>query len=333
MKISVIVAAYNVENYIDKCLESIKAQTHKDLEIIVVNDGSTDNTLQKITNQSKNDNRIIIFNKVNGGLSSARNAGLDTATGEFIGFIDGDDYIAEDMYETLLSNMVETSADISVCMVQRVYKNQFVKVSNSNKIVVLNNFEGMKALLEAKIIHHYAVDKLYSKKLFQGVRYPEGKIFEDVFTTYKLFARANKTVYCDSPKYYYVQRANSILRNSFNEKKLEYLEAIKEISTFIEREYKELVNYSLFYNAYGSCGLLIELLKYSYKYPKNDFNNIGELLTRNIRNSLLIMIKKRGSYNLYKILGVCSLFGYKICKFLISNKIIMTYFNKEKELF
>jgi glycosyltransferase involved in cell wall biosynthesis len=332
MKISIIVAAYNVENYIEKCLESITLQTYKDLEILVVNDGSTDKTYEKIKKLSISDERVIIINKPNGGLSSARNAGLDNATGDYIGFIDGDDYIANDMYETLLSNMQNTSSDISVCKVQRVYKNQSMIESNSNSIIVLNNTEGLRSLLEAKIIHHYAVDKLYRRDLFEGIRYPEGKIFEDVFTTYKLFAKANKTVYCDSAKYYYVQRANSILRNSFNERKLEYLEAIKEMNKYIDNNYTELMDYTKFYYAYGSCGLLIELLKYSYKYPNNDFNKIGEMLTNNIRNSISIMMRIKGVYKIYKILSLCSLLGYRICKILISNKIIMNYFYKEKEL-
>lgn len=191
----------------------------------------------------------------------------------------------------------------------------------------------MRSLLEAKIIHHYAVDKLYSKKLFEGVRYPEGKIFEDVFTTYKLFAKSNRIVYCDTSKYYYVQRANSILRNSFNERKLEYLEAIKEMTNFIDNNnYKELLDYTKFYYAYGCCGLLIELLKYNYKYPKNEFNKIGQMLTQNIRKSFAVMMNDKNVSRIYKILSLCSLFGYRICKILISNKIIMNYFYKEKEL-
>ncbi|MEH7014763.1 glycosyltransferase family 2 protein [Neobacillus niacini] len=332
MKISVIVAAYNVEKYIKKCLESITSQTYKELEILVVNDGSTDKTLEEINNVSIYDERIIIINKPNGGLSSARNAGLDKATGDYIGFIDGDDYIAIDMYETLLKNMLETSADISVCKVRRIYKNHTMIESNSNERVVLNNFEGMRSLLEAKSIHHYAVDKLYSRKLFKSIRYPEGKIFEDVFTTYKLFAESNRTVYCDTAKYYYVQRSNSILRNSFNEKKLEYLEAIEEMTLFINNNYNDLIDHTKFYYAYGNCGLLIELLKYSYKFPKNDFSRVGQLLTKNIRNGFLIMIKDKNVSKIYKLLSLCSLLGYGMCKTLISNKIIMNYFYKEKEL-
>lgn len=335
MKISIIVAAYNVEKYIRKCLESIIAQTYKKLEIIVVNDGSTDKTLQLIEEISNYDRRVIIINKPNGGLSSARNAGLDIATGDFIGFIDGDDYIASDMYELLINNLLKTSADISICNVRRIYRNDDVSIteSTSNDLVILNNREGLKALLEAKIIHNYAVDKLYKRELFDGVRYPEGKIFEDVFTTYKVFAKSKRAVYCDIAKYYYVQRANSILRNSFKEKKLEYLEAIEEMTIFINQNYQDLTDLTKFYFAYGNCGLLIELLKYNYKFPKNEFYNIGRLLTKNIRKSFITMIKTKDVSRIYKILSLCSILGYGTCKTLISNKIIMDYFYKEKELF
>ncbi|RHW42800.1 glycosyltransferase [Neobacillus notoginsengisoli] len=335
MKISVIVAAYNVEAYIEKCLESIISQTYKNLEIIVVNDGSSDNTLKLIKKSSSSDNRITLINKPNGGLSSARNAGLDIATGNFIGFVDGDDYIANDMYEVLINNLIKTSADISICNLQRVFKGGEVYFEKypSGDLVILNNIEGMRSLLEANTIHHYAVDKLYRRALFDGVRYPEGKIFEDVFTTYKVFAKSNRTVYSDAAKYYYVQRADSILRNSFRKKKLEYLEAIEEMTIFINQYYKDLLEYTKFYYAYGSCGLLIELLRYNYKFPENEFYTIGKLLTRNVRKSSFIMLKTKDVSKIYKILSICSLLGYGFCKTFISNKIIMGYFYKEKELF
>lgn len=330
MKISIIVPAYNIESYIEKCLNSIINQTYKELEIIVVNDGSTDHTPDIINRIAMIDKRIIVIHKPNGGLSSARNAGLDRTTGDYIGFVDGDDFIAEDMYELLLKNMMNTDSEISICKVQRIYKNHFIKESDSNKQVVLNNVEGLRSLLEGTIIHHYAVDKLYNKRLFETIRYPEGKIFEDVFTTYKLFAQSKRTVYCDASKYFYVQRANSILRKSFNEKKLEYLEAVNEMAIFINENYKELSDYPQYCYAIANCALLLELLKYNFKYPQNDFNKIGTMLSRNIRNSLGVIIKNQDTIKHYKLLSIGSLFGYGICKRI--NNIIMNYLYKEKEL-
>jgi len=241
MKISLIIAAYNVENYIEKCLESIISQTHKDLEIVVVNDGSTDNTLKLIKNFSEIDNRIIIIDKPNGGLSSARNAGLDIVTGDYIGFIDGDDYIKEEMYEKLHELCNVSQCDIAVCGYIRKYSNREV-LSNTKKIIHYSSQQALEELIASKNLHDYAWDKLYKKELFEDIRYPIGKMYEDVFTTYKLFFKANKVVYIDEPLYYYIQRDGSILRKGFSEKQFDQLEALEEIKKFFKEKQLTIYN-------------------------------------------------------------------------------------------
>ncbi|PLS01120.1 glycosyltransferase [Neobacillus cucumis] len=232
MKISVIIAAYNIENYIIKCLESIISQTFKELEIIVVNDGSTDNTLHLIKNFSKLDDRIVVIDKPNGGLSSARNAGLEIATGDYIGFVDGDDYIKEEMYEKLHQLCKKTQSEIAVCGYIRQYSNREV-FSNSKNVIQYSSQEALRELISSRVLHDYAWNKLYKKELFENIRYPIGKMYEDVFTTYKLFFNSNKVAYIDEPLYYYIQRDGSILRKGFSEKQFDQLEALEELKSFL----------------------------------------------------------------------------------------------------
>ncbi|PET44652.1 hypothetical protein CN514_21660, partial [Bacillus sp. AFS001701] len=235
MKISVIVAAFNIEDYIGNCLKSIISQTYKNLEIIVVNDGSTDKTIDIINFYAKNDKRIVVIDKPNGGLSSARNAGLDLVTGDFIGFIDGDDYINEEMYEKLYNLYKETHCDIAVCGHIRKYSNREV-FTNTKKTIHYNTEEALEELIGSKSLFDYAWDKLYKKELFDNIRYPIGKIYEDVFTTYKLFLKSNKIVSVDEPLYYYIQRDGSTLRKGFNNKQFDQLDAIEEINSFFSEK-------------------------------------------------------------------------------------------------
>ncbi len=241
--ISVIVAAYNVEAYIKKCILSILNQTFKNLEVIVVNDGSTDATLEIVEALVQKDNRIKLINKVNGGLSSARNTGLEVATGDYVGFIDGDDYISENMYKILMQLMIDYEADLSVCGVVYEYENRSV-FTNSNTVKVYDSLQALALLIESREFEDIAVNKLYKRSLFEGICYPVGKIYEDVFTTYRLFDKCHKIVMIDSPEYFYVQRNGSILRSGFSDKQFHHLEAINEIKEFAyTKDYQQLLPY------------------------------------------------------------------------------------------
>ncbi|WP_316569225.1 glycosyltransferase [Neobacillus sp. YIM B06451] len=310
MKISVIVAAYNIESYIEKCLESIIVQTYKDLEIIVVNDGSTDNTLHLISNFSKIDSRIVVIDKANGGLSSARNAGLEIASGEYIGFVDGDDYIHEEMYQKLLLLSQETQSDIAVCGHIRKYSNREV-FSNSKKIIHYSSEEALSELISSKKIHDYAWDKLYKKKLFENIRYPIGKMYEDVFTTYKLFIKAKKVVYIDEPLYYYIQRDGSILRKGFSEKQFHQLEALEEMKRFLIENriyhYEENLDARIL-NV--KCRMLFDISAGNAIKNTTKHKDTAKFLIKTIRaKSIKDLFNKRVSL-FSKIMMILSLHGY-----------------------
>lgn len=237
-KISIIVPVYKVEPYLRRCIESIINQTYKDLEIILVNDGSPDNCGDICDEYAQLDKRIRVIHKENGGLSDARNAGIDIAVGKYIGFVDSDDYIAEDMYEFLVNLMEKNNADISICGTYYVKDDKIKKSRKVSSEIRLNSETAIKEMLGELSFNTSAWDKLYRRTLFDGIRYPKGKLFEDLFTTYKLLDRANVIVYSSEPKYYYISTQGSIMNSSFSKKKLDdFVEASEEIIEFINSKY------------------------------------------------------------------------------------------------
>ena len=215
-KISVIVPVYNVEAYLEKCVESILKQTYTNLEILLVNDGSTDNSGELCDQLAQRDQRIRVIHKENGGLSDARNRGIEDASSDLIGFIDSDDYIDEDMYETLYRQMLESNADLSMCGHYDVYHQIPEKQVATIQTWELTPQEAIKMVMEAKILSVTAVNKLYKKELFEQLRFEIGKIAEDAFIMIALIHQCRKVVATNEKKYYYVHRENSITTQKFS---------------------------------------------------------------------------------------------------------------------
>lgn len=212
--ISVVVPIYNVERYLVRCIESILQQTYPYLEIILVDDGSNDESGKICDQYKEKDARIQVIHKQNGGLSDARNAGIKLATGKYIGFVDSDDYIHPKMYEVLLTTMQQNQVDIAICNYQKVNEEQIQeqKVVNE-RIQRFDVKQAINLLFSDNEISNYAWNKLYKRILFEGIRYPYGKKMEDIGTTYRLFMKANQIAYTDYIGYYYVQRSDSILKS------------------------------------------------------------------------------------------------------------------------
>ena len=253
-KISVIVPVYNVEQYLERCVDSIINQTYKNLEIILVNDGSTDNSGQLCDELAKKDDRIRVIHKKNGGLSDARNVGIDEAEAELVGFIDSDDYIDEDMYEVLINNLKAANADLSMCGHYDVYNNVPESQVSDKKTWELSPQEAIKMVMEAKILSVTAVNKLYKKSLFSELKFEIGKIAEDAFIMIKLLDKCNKIVATNEKKYYYVHRENSITTQKFSLKFLNVIEAYEQNKEIILEKYPELkevaqmrMNWAYFY--------------------------------------------------------------------------------------
>src|SRR5690625_2953673 len=191
--ISIIVPVYNLEAHLGKCLNSILNQTFTDFEVIIVNDGSTDKSGAICDEYVTKDKRIKVVHQGKKGVSAARNAGIKRATGDFIGFVDGDDYIDKRMYEKLYQACIKTRSSISICKLGREIDSELINNDNSEYYSrTLNNEEAMKELFKGVLYRFSLCNKLFSKECFAGITFPEGRIHEDLSTTYKLFANANR---------------------------------------------------------------------------------------------------------------------------------------------
>ncbi len=225
--ISIIVPVYNVQLFLRECIDSLITQTYPNLEIILVDDGSTDASGEICDEYASKDERIIVVHKQNGGLSEARNIGIDKATGRYIGFVDSDDWISPDMYERLWKRITTGNHDIAVCGLIREYKNH----SEIEKLVEsrYNRDAAIPLLLEGMLLHDHAVSKLYRSELFRITRYPVGRYYEDVLTTYKTFLQANSIVVEPKALYHYRQRGGSLIKGGFTERRFELLRAVEAL--------------------------------------------------------------------------------------------------------
>lgn len=237
--VSIIVPIYNTEAYLHKCLSSILVQTYVHLEIILVNDGSTDTCLVICEAYSKKDSRIVIINKENGGLSSARNAGLDIAKGAYITFIDADDYVHEDYILLLLTSLLKANAQISL-------GNYHIIETRPGKNFVSRNLDEEEVVYTPRdmLLNFYQFDnpftyvtvngKLYAEKLFQGLRFPLNEMFEDEFLNYQLVYRADKIVYMPKQIYVYLLREGSESHKPFSLNDLTKLRVFEQRMVFFQ---------------------------------------------------------------------------------------------------
>ena len=241
--ISVIVPVYNLENYIKRCLKSIQNQTYRNIEIIVVDDGSIDDSWNVINRIAKEDNRIIPIHKENGGVSSARMLGLANANGEWIGFVDGDDEIEEDMYEVLINNAFECNADISHCGYKMIFNDGRITSFYDTKVKkIQDNTTGVIDLLEGDLIEPGLWNKLYKKSLFEDIELDTNiKINEDLLLNYYLFKNSQLSIFEDLTKYHYLIRDNSASRSKLNDYKIYDPIRVKEvILNDADDEYKSI---------------------------------------------------------------------------------------------
>lgn len=228
-KISVIIPVYNVKDYLDRCMETVINSSYKNLEILVVDDGATDGSGEMCDKYAAMDERVKVIHKANGGLSSARNAALDVVTGDYVAFVDSDDYIDCRMFEKMYDAAQKYNAEIVVCnhYVERGDK-ICIECSVNDNVIEYEKNEAINILISDKEIRNYAWDKLYSAEIFKEVRYPEGRNFEDIATAYLLFDKADKIIKIPEYLYYYQMREDSISAHVTDEKWVKNCKAIVE---------------------------------------------------------------------------------------------------------
>lgn len=232
--ISIILPIYNVEKDLSRCIESILAQTYTEFEMILVDDGSPDRCGEICDRYAQEDTRIQVIHKKNGGVSEARNAGLDAAHGKYICWVDPDDYIHPQYLETLYRIMQESKADVVVCDYKTYYPGEEKEIAPIDQIptyeeISERNLYDDDFLTNKRVKYVIIWNKLVKAELYNGIRYPIGKVHEDNYTTYKLLDQANKIVYTEQPLYYYMMRDKSITHDvGFSDKRFHILLATGE---------------------------------------------------------------------------------------------------------
>lgn len=263
-QISVIVPVYNVQRYLRRCVDSILSQTFSDLEVILVDDGSPDRCGAICDEYAAADPRVKVIHKPNGGLSSARNAGIEAAAGEYLAFVDSDDWLDADMFEQLHRLCTARGAQIAECSYRSIYRDTVTEETPCTAgVIEAGPSEAIRGILEWKHFKPVAWNKLYHRSVIGSTRYPEGWLHEDEFTTYKFFAAAKKLVYLDVSKYNYDRsRTDSITGEAFREANLDSCFALRERREFLHHfgfdELEEQDN-----NVY--CWVLLDRLYQCYR--------------------------------------------------------------------
>lgn len=240
--ISVIVPVFNGEKYIGGCLESILCQSCRELEILVIDDGSADRTVPQCEKLKALDGRILIHSIPHGGVSEARNYGLSVASGKYVAFVDSDDRIAPDLMENLLQAMGRADADVGFCRYMRTasYTDRFCPKAYDGTLEALDPETMLRELIRGEKYESHVWAKLYRRDLFKGISFPKDKIYEDMFTTYQVVERAKKGVFIDYTGYCYVNRKDSLTGGSFQKADLFYPESAAAVVRFCKEKYPAL---------------------------------------------------------------------------------------------
>lgn len=313
--ISIIIPVYNVEEYLNQCLDSIINQSYNNLEIIIIDDGSTDNSSKICDEFAIKDNRIKVIHKSNGGLSDARNIGIENSNGKYIFFVDSDDFIDNIMIEKLYKLIKANDADISMCNFTYYYnddlKHELIESPVKNDI--LNRQEAIDKLFEEKNwFYVVAWNKLYKKEIWDDIKFPKGYIHEDEAVIHKVFMKCNKIVTTSESLYFYRQVKGSIMNSGFNEKRLDKYYALSDRIVFL----KDIVtNHQL------------RILCYQYWY--NFFNDFYKVYNTNPKSIYLNRMRK----SLIKVINIFVKIHFFTLKDLISVLIFLINADLYKILF
>ena len=261
--ISVIVPVYKVEAYLDRCVQSIVDQTYRNLEIILVDDGSPDNCGAMCDAWAEKDPRIKVIHKENGGQADARNVGMGIATGEYIAFVDSDDWIDPQMYQILHETMTTTDSDIVSCGAKRVWSDgrPAQELLSVNMDCVLEQEAAMEAMITGNGLVQVPCNKLYRRCLAKDVLFPVGVAHEDDFWTWQVIARAKRVAILQESYYNYLQRGDSTMGVGFSEKRLSVVRAKIERQNYVERVMPNLTDVARTDLVYTCMHLGIQVLK------------------------------------------------------------------------
>jgi glycosyltransferase involved in cell wall biosynthesis len=274
--ISIIIPVYKTETYLRRCLDSVVGQTYKNLEIILVDDGSPDGCGEICDAYAAADSRVKVIHQQNRGLSVARNEGLKIASGDYYGFVDSDDWIDSDMFETLYQGAIQHGADIAICGYYFVMGDKYKEIKEEHTTLYDREDAIHHLLVDEKITNH-VWNKLYKKELFEGVHFPPGRTFEDIGTTYKLFEKAGKIVFLNSCQYYYLQREDGIIGGGNIQQAVDRCVMMHSRYQDLIERYPDEREYILtgFYRAFADLGEVASRTKEKYIFiRKNDLQDL-----------------------------------------------------------
>lgn len=318
-KISIIVPIYNVERYINRCINSILNQTFTNFELILVNDGSLDRCGEICNKYEKKDSRIKVIHKSNGGVSSARNIGIDNASGEYIGFVDPDDYIDENMYEVLYKTIKNSNSDIAISSFSYIINGNEKPQDISNNKIIFNKDEAIKNYFDMIYPFNcsFMWNKIFKKELFDGVRLNTSILVqEDTEIMIRLYSKSKRVVYIGQPLYFYELRDGSVTSNTISKAKITTEKAFLEIYNYTTENLsqfnsKALLNYISYY-----FNIIIEIIK-NYDEYERDYYILKDKLKINYKE---VLIDKKIPIK-YKFHSSLILFSPKLYKYYIEKKL------------
>lgn len=255
--VSIIIPVYNVGDFLGKCLESVIFQTYKNIEVILVDDGSTDSSGLVCDQYAEKYGFITVIHKKNGGLSSARNAGLDISSGKYVIFVDSDDIVSKDMVEMLHRLVVDQNADIGICDIIHCYPSKEICFTPADKTIVFTAEEAISEMLYQKSFLVTVCGKIFPKDYFTSIRFPVGILYEDSATTYKVFDKANKIVYSNARVYGYFHRENSITTGKFTLRDCDILKICEDIDQYFMNRREGLKKAAMSYHASAAFRIIM----------------------------------------------------------------------------
>lgn len=265
-KISVIIPIFNQERYLEKCLSSICAQTYSNLEILMIDDGSTDRTPDICRRFENNDSRFCYIKQANAGVAAARNKGLNCMSGNLIGFIDPDDWVEPNFYERLVSLYHQYDADIVSCGRYQVFsEREYVPPKINYKIFQCNTEKALELLVKNEEVKSHLWNRIYRPKVFANLRFEEGRVYEDVWILHQVFSKASKFVFTDEPLYYYRQHPDSIVRATTIDKQLDLCYAHQSRYCYLIHKYPQFQKDIIRNYGYEIAGLIDAAVLTSWK--------------------------------------------------------------------
>lgn len=313
--ISIIVPVYKVEKYLERCVRSILNQSYRNLEIILVDDGSPDMCGQICDEMASLDNRIKVYHKENGGISDARNYGVERANGEYIGFVDSDDYIHERMYEELYKAIKKSSTLIVECGLTRIYKNkERPHYIGEDYFLVINRQGYLKEFLENKRVYGSVWCKLIHKDIAKRIKFPTGKIYEDAFYNLELIKHVDSYTLISGNYYYYYMREGSIVTKPFSPRNMDYIEIIEKIRDYTLKNFPSYKEQLFIRVGFAYISIFNELI-FSYNYKKM---KEYEILKRKLINIRWELLKSSCTPKSLKLALILLSVNEKMYKFILS---------------